>query len=183
MDEKLQQLLDKQDCTELVYNLSRGLDRLDADLLRSVLHPNATDDHGVFKGGRDEYIEWSMRSLATMDRTQHAICNVIIEVNGDEARGESYVIATHDWYDDGIFNFEKKDASAKPVTLTTGGRYLDSFQRRNGVWKISHRHAVWEWQTWQPRTDRFPRNADDPQSYGERGTSDLAYAHFAQLVS
>lgn len=171
MDEKLQQLLDKQECAELVYKLARGLDRCDADLLKSVFHPDGTDDHGSFKGTRDEFVEWALPFLKTMDLTQHLIGNVLVEVDGDDARGESYAVATHYWYDDG-----------EPVVLTTGFRYLDTFERREGAWKISHRQAVWEWQTWQPRTDRYPRDAGDPNYYGERGPGDPVYAHLAKLA-
>ena len=172
MDEKLQVLLDKQECTELIYKLSRGLDRLDAELLRSVFHPDATDDHGPFKGGREEYIQWCMEALPTMDRTQHAICNVLIEVSGDEARGESYAIATHDL----------KDEDGREIKLTNGMRYLDTFERRDGTWKISRRFATMEWQTSQPRADSFKRDASDPHNFGGRDRDDPVYAHFADLA-
>ncbi len=171
MDETLRVLLGKQVCTELVYKLARGLDRLDAELLRSVFHPDATDDHGLFKGGSEDYIRWCMEALPKMDRTQHAICNILIEVRGDEARGESYAIATHDL----------RDEDGREIKLTNGMRYLDTFERRDGVWKIARRFATMEWQTLQPRTDSFKRDASDPHHFGERDRNDPVYEHFAAL--
>jgi hypothetical protein len=29
--------------------------------------------------------------------------------------------------------------------LTFGGRYVDRFERREGVWKIAHRQVIFEW--------------------------------------
>lgn len=166
----MQVLLDKQACAELVYLLARGLDRCDPDIIRSVFHADATDDHGLFKGDRDQYVEWAM-TLRTMDRTQHAISNVLIEVSGEDARGESYARATHDL----------RDATGKPIKLTNGMRYLGTFQRRNSVWKILRRFATMEWQTIEPITDSFKRNASDPHNFGMRGKADPVYKHFAVL--
>lgn len=129
-DDELQKLLDSQGCIELVYKLSRGIDRLDAELIGSVFHPTRPTTTACSRavvtstssGPRGAWRRWIGRSTRSATSS--------IGVRGDEARGESYVIATHDRYDDGKMSFEKKDESAKPVTLTNGGRYLDSFRRR-----------------------------------------------------
>ena len=53
LDEKteraLRVLLDKQEIHEVLMRYCRGIDRCDAELLHSVYHPDATDDHGLFK--------------------------------------------------------------------------------------------------------------------------------------
>ena len=51
IDEKteraLRVLLDKQEIHEVLMRYCRGIDRCDAELLHSVYHPDATDDHGT----------------------------------------------------------------------------------------------------------------------------------------
>ena len=84
MDDALQILLDKQACVELVYRFARGLDRCDEAIVRSVFHADGTDDHGQFKGTVDEFVAWVFPVLATMERTQHVIGNVLVEVDGDD---------------------------------------------------------------------------------------------------
>jgi hypothetical protein len=169
MQDPLQTMLDKQACTELVYKFARALDRCDEAMIRSVFHADATDDHGQFKGNVDEFCAWVMPVLATMERTQHLIGNVLVEVAGDVARAESYFIASHD----------VKDAAGAPMRLTVAGRYLDRFERRGGDWRIAHRKFVSDWSANEPRTDVWDRSAASPRHFGTRGKADPLYAELA----
>lgn len=171
MSEELDILLAKQACTELVYRLARGLDRCDRAMLMSVFHPDATDDHGIFKGTAADFIDWVVGVLPTMERTQHMIGNVLIDVDGDRAVGEAYFIANHD-----IVN-----AAGEPARMIAAGRYLDRFERRAGVWKISHRHAVYDWNANLDRTDTWDRTPASPRVFGQNGDGDPIYAHRAML--
>ncbi|HEV2651744.1 MAG TPA: nuclear transport factor 2 family protein [Rhizomicrobium sp.] len=166
---RLRELLDKQDCIELVYQLARAIDRCDADLLRTIFHPDATDDHGVFHGTARDFIPWVMDVLATMKRTQHCICNVLIDVQGDKAFGESYFIAHHTIAREG-----------QPDTfMLAAGRYLDRFERRNGEWKISHRQAAYDWNSSTNSTDSWNRTDPGQWTFGTRGQADKSYLNFA----
>lgn len=167
-DPRLSRLLDKQDCVELVHKFARAIDRCDADLVREVLHPDATDDHGSFKGTGEEFITWVMPVLAGMKRTQHMIGNVLVEVDGDRAQGESYFIAHH------TLPGEEGDRF-----MVAAGRYLDRFERREGVWKIAHRHAVYDWSTNVGASDIWDRANSPGTVFGERGQGDASYAHLA----
>ena len=53
LEQSIRELLDKQEITEVMNRYLRGLDRLDADLIASVYHEDATDDRGpeVSRGG------------------------------------------------------------------------------------------------------------------------------------
>jgi hypothetical protein len=55
-DEKITALIDKQEMTEVIYRLARGLDRCDEALLRGCYHHDATDDHGIFKGTAEDFV-------------------------------------------------------------------------------------------------------------------------------
>ena len=75
--------------------LARAIDRCDAALLAGLFHPDATDDHGLFKGTATEFIAWVIPLLKTMKQTQHVIGQCLIEVDGDSAAGERYFVAHH----------------------------------------------------------------------------------------
>ena len=171
-DVRLDELLDKQACIELVYTLARGIDRCDAALLRSVFHPDATDDHGVFHGTAADFVDWVLPLLATMKRTQHFIGNVLVRVDGDRAAGESYFIAHH----------TLPQAEGGDLTMTAAGRYLDRFERRGGEWRIAHRRAVYDWQARTPATDGWNRAEPGAWAFGQRAPADASYAHFAGLA-
>jgi len=170
---RFERVADTLECTELVTRLARGIDRCDADLVRECFHPDATDDHGLFKGTALEFVDWVMPLLETMERTQHVIGQSLIEVSGDRAAGESYFVAHH--------TIRTPDGD---VLMIAAGRYLDTFERRDGDWKISHRHAIYDWNSTVPCTDSWDRNdPDNPSDYGVRGKTDLSYRLFEQLGS
>ena len=46
----VEELIARQEITDVLHRYCRAVDRRDPDLLRSVYHPDATDDHGVYAG-------------------------------------------------------------------------------------------------------------------------------------
>lgn len=166
--DRLAKIADKLECTELVTRMARAIDRCDAAMLETLFHPDATDDHGMFVGTAKDFIAWVMPVLGTMKRTQHVIGQVLIEVDGDHAAGESYFVAHH-----------ALDSEDGEVFMIAAGRYLDRFERRDGTWKISHRHAVYDWNSVTPLTDNFDRDNPGASTFGVRGEADASYAHLA----
>ena len=126
IDEKteraLRVLLDKQEIHEVLMRYCRGIDRCDAELLHSVYHPDATDDHGLFKGKAADFIPWALKALVRDEGTSHYIANELIEVDGDVAHCESYFF--------GIHRRQEKDGTT--ADLVFAGRYADRFERRAG---------------------------------------------------
>ncbi|MFK7842070.1 MAG: nuclear transport factor 2 family protein [Sphingorhabdus sp.] len=169
--DRLNIVADKLECTELVTRVARGIDRCDAAILEKLFHPDATDDHGIFVGTASDFIAWVIPLLQTMKRTQHVIGQVLIEVDGDQAAGESYFLAHHQF-----------DGPEGEVFMVAAGRYLDRFEKRNGNWKISHRHAVYDWNSTTASTDNFDRDTPGTQAFGARGHSDASYAHLAGIA-
>ena len=68
-------------------------------------------------------------------RRWHMSTSVIIQVNGDTAKGECYGIAVG----------TGKDAEGNLVDNMYGGRYLDEFEKRGGQWRISKRVYILDW--------------------------------------
>jgi ketosteroid isomerase-like protein len=140
----------------------RGVDRGDVALLKSVYHPDATDDHGTFVGSGHAFAEALVEG---MDQgsvpSQHHVTNVLIEREGDRARVESYVLAFHPVPRDG-----------GEVHALAGARYLDRFEKRDGAWKISDRRVVMDlsraalpgepWKLEEAFANRGGRRATDP---------------------
>lgn len=132
MEEELQKLLDKQAISEVIWRYCRGMDRMDKALALSCWHPGGTDDHApLFKGTAEGFVEWLWPIHAAMEATRHLVSNITIELNGDRAATESY------WFvhlrvrrDDGIYD------------IIGDGRYLDRFEKIDGVWAINHRTSI-----------------------------------------
>lgn len=159
-------LIDKQSISELIMRMARAIDRCDAALLGALFHPDATDDHGSYQGSAADFIPWVMAVLGTMERTQHMIGNILIELDGDFAASETYFNAHHVIAKDGA-----------EVLMVAAGRYLDRFERRDGAWKFAHRHAVYDWSSTAPATDIWNRADPGATVFGARGHADPSYTN------
>ncbi len=69
----------------------RGIDRAESrDTLRSAYWPDAVDDHVLFNGNAYDFIDWCLPLLVQVEHSQHLLGNILIEIDGDTARAESY---------------------------------------------------------------------------------------------
>lgn len=127
----------------------RGVDRLDAALMFSAYHPDATDDHGVFVGPARDLCDRVVESHRRYDATMHCILNHAIEfLDETTATGEIYNIT-----------YLRQTVDGEPRLHTWWGRYLDRYERREGRWAIAHRVCVHEWTRTEPAGDAMPIDA------------------------
>jgi hypothetical protein len=169
---KLQDLIDKQEIQEALMRYCRGMDRSDAALALSAFHPDAMDNHTGFDAGVYERIPRVTELARTaVKHNQHNITNHYIEVNGDKASSEAYLVAFHRVpYKDGWIDW------------TLGARYLDKFERRNGEWRIAHRTVVHDWSTSTPVLPHpeglMQATYLEKSHQGKRSKDDLSYTMF-----
>ena len=165
--------IDELLATEQIRALSgtymRGLDRLDPGLLESVFHPDATCDYGFFKGAPAEFARMACGALREHHANHHLIGQLnILELDGDVALGEVYFQAFHRLMSEG----RERD-------LFVAGRYVDRYERRNGVWKIAHRSEVNDWTRTVDAADSYFRE-QPAQLRGARAPDDLS-CRFSEL--
>src|SRR5215467_3176030 len=91
----LDELLDKQAITEVLYRYCRGCDRADEALLRSCFHPGSLHRHGGFEGTSADFATLAMKIIAGTRVCKHMLTNVLIELRGDRASSESHYFAYH----------------------------------------------------------------------------------------
>ena len=129
----VRELHDRQAIRDLLHTYGRGLDRQDRELLLSIYHPDAIDDHGMFVGPPDAFFDWTDPSHLHLFRThQHVLTNHTCELDGDTAHTETY------WMFLGMTNEGDHLANY-------GGRYIDRMEKRDGQWRIAARKCVLEW--------------------------------------
>lgn len=132
----LQNLLDKQAISELVNRYCRAADRHDNESMRELYFDDATDDHGgFFKGMAMDFIDELPEIQKPMKILHHNVTTHNIELNGDKAEGEVYVLAFH----------QAEAADGQVMDFLVGGRYLDKYEKRQGVWKFSARAVLADW--------------------------------------
>ena len=130
--------------TDALTRYCRGIDRCDFDALKSAFWPDAIVNYGQADQNAWTWGEATLNALRTMERTQHAISNILIDVAGDRATGETYCRAYHE---------VKTDDGA--IEMMVGGRYLDRFEKRGREWRIARRQYVMDFNQNGPSTSQW----------------------------
>jgi hypothetical protein len=135
-EERIQELLSREDIRECLLRGSTGNDLQDAELWKSAYWPDATEDHGWYQGNAHDFIDRTVPMLLqTMDEAWHLIGNTLVQVEGEQARAQSYFLAY----------CRLKEAGGARRDLFSGGRFLDRLERRKGEWRISARISKGDW--------------------------------------
>jgi hypothetical protein len=128
-------MLDDYQLRKLVHHYCRAVDRGDIEQLRDLYHHDAEDHHGAFSAGSvDDFLGQLAASRPYLRSMQHNITTVNFAIDGDNAEGEVYTLATHTFI-----------AGDHDVDVVIGGRYLDKYEKRAGTWKFVERQIVTDW--------------------------------------
>ncbi len=164
-DTAIDAALSKQALHDLSMAYARGVDRGDAALIASAFHPDATVISGIVNGPAPDFARDIVAYVtANSDYCFHSIANEWFEIDGDRAIGESYVLA--------MMTTGGRD-------VMTGGRYIDSFERRDGAWKFTSRAFVLDWSTDNPASGETGGMFASLTTRGSFGRGDPVYAHWA----
>lgn len=130
---EIQDLIDRERIRQCLVRYTRGIDRLDEELVLSAFHPDAIDIHAKGRYGTARaFLDWWVPTQAQREVAQHFLTNFTIDIDGDVAHVESYFVTV-------------SKTKGQDATFLTGGRYTDRFEKREGEWKIALRLVHIEW--------------------------------------
>ncbi|WP_197687505.1 nuclear transport factor 2 family protein [Mycobacterium sp. MS1601] len=157
-------MVDRAEILDVLTRYTRGLDRVEMDLVRSAFHDDAWVEfpEDVYRGPATGFCNFLAKEMTLFVRTRHHLGNILIEFEGDVAFVETYLNADHE-----ATSYHKWNGAF----VTLWARYTDRFEKRNGVWKIAHRTLLIDWM----------RKDDDPSGWykipeaqmGKRDGTDL----------
>ncbi len=122
-------LIAREEITDVIKRLARGTDRLDEAAMASCYHPDGYDDHNSFRGSGTEFARWVMDVLPHFEATMHLVGPPAIRIEDDVAHCDTYCVAHHIGPD---------------TDLVIGLRYVDRFERRDGRWLIAKRVCAFD---------------------------------------
>jgi hypothetical protein len=165
----MQILLAKQEIHEALMRYCRGIDRCDVDLVLSAFHDDAVDNHtGTEIPVAERFPVVVPMARTTTKCTSHNICNELVEIDGDVAHSESYLVAYH-----------RVEHEGRDIDYLLGARYVDRFERRNGSWRIAHRTVVVDWERFEevpdPPVGLATVHYFDEAAHGGRAPDDFTY--------
>lgn len=152
---------DRHEIWECLMRYARGVDRHDAELMKSAYHDDAWDDHTVESAEAGDFCDITISgSKEKQVRHLHYIANHSVEFDGDAAHSETY------------YFFWGENAGRAPTIAF--GRYIDRFEKREGRWAIAYRRCIIESSGTYTETAR-------PAIYDQTGPSrrdrtDISYA-------
>jgi hypothetical protein len=135
-DEKLQRLLDRQEIIDCLSNMARAADRMDRELFLSGMHSDCINSAGPFVGYPEELYDWSEElQKDAYTTTLHKLLNHSFDFDGDTAHVETYYFFV---------------GCTGESNILAGGRYVDRFEKRDGVWGMAMRNNYVEWTSMVP---------------------------------
>ena len=165
MQIQVETLQAKQALHELVANYCTGVDRRDRVLLEALWWPEATMDFGVFVGPAAQFCELICADNPAMEISFHFTSNELFEIDGDQAVGRHYVIGMSSLLVDGV-----------ATQQLVGGRYLDKYARREGVWTFSKRLFVLDLNINQPSSAIWDKGIGAVVARGRATRDDVSYS-------
>ncbi len=125
-----EELATREALRHLVTAYGHCIDRRDWDLLRTLYHDDAVDDHTPYYCGPvDGYIAWLPGMMANWQATMHTALSALFAVDGTRAQGEITARAWHLTLDG-----ERQ--------FVAWGRYADHYEQRCGVWRFARRSFI-----------------------------------------
>lgn len=159
-------LEDRLKLQEVIARYCHGVDRLDLDILMSAYWEDGTHDFGDGPIPAQVFCEAVTGALKEMVLTQHVTSNSLFAFQDEtRATGQTYCVAYHQ----AVEGSENQE-------IVVGGRYLDQFEKRHGVWRIKSRLYIMDWNRNDPSSmmssggmydgikSRGKRAPDDPSS-------------------
>jgi hypothetical protein len=151
MDPKIQELLDKKACEEVLLRYGRTLDWCDYPGQASCYWPDADIDYGIIRTDAEGWVI----NLAEMEkafvRRWHMTTNCMIKIHGNSASAESNAIAVGTSEEDGQL-----------MNTLFGGRFMDEFEKRGEEWRLSKRSYALEWSCQAPDINHILISEESP---------------------
>lgn len=129
--------------------------------LRDLFHPEATMEITWFSGKASDFVDGSMKMGQSNFKTKHVVSSPVVTFNGDKAIAETNAIIVG-------------DNPVLGVGCEGHCRFYDRVEKRQGVWKILNRHAIYDMGTFTSPTGVIAVDEDAVKKY-PREYAPLAY--------
>jgi hypothetical protein len=139
----------RAEIADVIHRYCHATDRRRWWLMDTVFHEDATCHLSVIGGSWREFVKQGEALLEHVGVTHHQVGNIQIALEGEVAHAETYITAFHrvpaDAPPGGPFG-----GTGEAYDAIFGSRYVDRFERRDGVWRIAERRSASTYRHYQP---------------------------------
>ncbi len=181
LESDIKQVADDSAILQNEMKYTRGLDRHDEPLTREAYWPDAVITYGnvvpVVEIG-----SWANSVHSKRAAHQHHVTGLTLDIEGDTAHEEGYILFTADVQRDTRFDTNGTPSPGrllKGTRATLGtGRYINRYERRDGQWKMVVHEYVHDLSV-----SFEPVDLCATACLGRWDTSDLSYQRPLQVLS
>lgn len=152
----VQDLADKTAIIEIMQNWGYWRDQGQWDELRTTFHPEGIISVSWFQGTFRDFVAASIKMKASGAKSKHVICGTSIRLKGNKAVAETNAILIGEILIDNV-----------ATCLTSYLRFYDLVEKRDGVWRILKRDAIYEMDSIAPvnPSDRLVLDTQELKKY------------------
>ncbi|MEE4155259.1 MAG: nuclear transport factor 2 family protein [Erythrobacter sp.] len=153
---------------QAIYRYARGVDRLDAQLIRGAFWSDARVTLGkIYDGETDGFVEVAMNFMGMFEATRHDVGNIVFAPDGNSVGYEAYVRTWH-------------LIKGSEGELEVFGRYIGRAEQRGDEWRIAEHGELMDWGT-ERAVDAGWFNGNGELEKGQRSREDRSYRWLAGL--
>lgn len=172
LSQRIRRVADYQAILDQMSCYIQSVDRCDLELLKSTFHADGVVRFGIFDGNAHEFCDFDIPFIKeNLTMGSHRFSTATIEFDSDtRVRAESYMLG----------NAAAPGADGKLLNFPDNMRYLDVWEKRDGIWRMYSRDLVMDWNAFWPYSQRdagefasmrrSSRNTDDPAYALRNGT-------------
>ena len=128
---------DREAISELINAWVYYRDRCNWDQFRTTFWPEGTISLSWFDGPFEQFVDAIKEMAEKGSQAKHIVAQPFIKINGNRAVSEANITL-----------LARGDVGPLEIDLTTYGRFYDLLEKREGVWRILKRTAVYEKIVW-----------------------------------
>jgi hypothetical protein len=148
VDATLQQLVERNEITDLVHRLGVALDEGHFDDMQSMLVGDATvRTPGGTAEGREAVIAQASRNHRPEQPSQHMITNLLVDLDGDRAQARANLVVS---FGPLASTLDSTKPLERPVEYTTGQVYRFDLVRTPDGWRFSGIETTALWTSGTP---------------------------------
>ncbi|VVO21265.1 nuclear transport factor 2 family protein [Pseudomonas fluorescens] len=167
LSQRIHAVADHQQILDQMARYCQAVDRCDLALLKSTFHQDGVVKFGIFDGNAWEFCDYDIPFIEeNLVMGWHRVATIDIQLlDENRALAESYMLG----------NAAARMPDGTLINCPDNMRYLDVWEKRDGVWRMYSRDLVMDWNACWPYSGRTDGVFAAYQQRGCRGREDLAY--------
>jgi len=167
ISQRIRRAADYQAILEQMARYIQAVDRCDLELLKYTFHADGVVHFGIFDGNAHEFCDFDIPFIKeNLSMGAHRFSTATIEFQSDtRAVAESYMLG----------NAAAPSPDGTMLNFPDNIRYLDVWEKRDGIWRMYSRGLVVDWNAFWPYSQREDAPFDEFRR-GSRSSQDPAYA-------